>query len=126
MEERNAALRDLEELARESQPVLDRMEHALHPWTGFVIVPIFALANAGVDLGGGAVGDAVGSRVTLGVVLGLMVGKPLGIFVFSWVAVRMGLASLPAGVQFRAHVSGGADRGDRVYGVDLHREPCVR
>ncbi len=102
---RNAALRDLEELARESQPVLDRLEHALHPWTSFVIVPIFALANAGVYLGGGAVGDALGSRVTLGVVLGLVVGKPVGIFVFSWVAVRLGMATLPAGVHF-GHVFG--------------------
>lgn len=104
-EDRNAALRDLEELSRDSQPILDRLEHALHPWTSFVIVPIFALANAGVYLGDGAVGDAVGSRVTLGVVLGLMVGKPLGIFVFSWVAVRLGMASLPGGVGF-AHVFG--------------------
>jgi NhaA family Na+:H+ antiporter len=105
MEERSTALRELEEVARESQPVLDRLEHALHPWTGFVIVPIFALANAGVDLGGGAVGDAVGSQVTLGVMLGLIVGKPLGIFVFSWVAVRLGIATLPAGVHF-GHVVG--------------------
>ena len=105
VEERTAALRELEEVARESQPVLDRMEHALHPWTGFVVVPIFALANAGVDLGGRAVSDAVDSRVTLGVVLGLMVGKPLGIFVFSWLAVRLGVATLPAGVHFE-HVLG--------------------
>lgn len=104
-DERNAALRDLEELARESQPVLDRLEHALHPWTSFVIVPIFALANAGVDLGGGVVGDSVGSRVTAGVALGLMVGKPAGIFLFSWIAVRLGIATLPTGVNF-GHVFG--------------------
>jgi NhaA family Na+:H+ antiporter len=54
VETANAALRDLEELARESQSPLDRLEGALHPWTSYVIVPIFALANAGVELSGGA------------------------------------------------------------------------
>jgi NhaA family Na+:H+ antiporter len=97
-EERNAALRDLEELARESQPVLDRLEHALHPWTSYVIVPIFALANAGIALNGNAIADAFSSRVALGVILGLAVGKPLGILLFSWLAVQARVATLPGGV----------------------------
>jgi NhaA family Na+:H+ antiporter len=110
-EARNAALRDLEELARESQPVLNRLEHALHPWTSYVIVPVFALANAGVELGGGAVTDAMSSRVTLGVALGLMIGKPLGIVAFSFVAVRGGLAVLPTGVAWAHIVGAGAIAG---------------
>jgi NhaA family Na+:H+ antiporter len=97
-EDRNVALRELEELARESQPVLDRLEHALHPWTSYVVVPIFALANAGIELSGGAISDAATSRVTAGVALGLMLGKPIGIFLASWIAVRLGVASLPAAV----------------------------
>jgi NhaA family Na+:H+ antiporter len=98
LEDRHAALRDLEELARESQPVLDRLEHALHPWTSYVIVPIFALANAGIALNSDAIADAASSRVTLGIVLGLAIGKPVGIVLFSWLAVQLRLAVLPASV----------------------------
>ena len=104
-DDRNAALRDLEELARESQPILDRLEHALHPWTSYVIIPIFALANAGVDLGGDAISSAATSRATAGVALGLMIGKPLGIVAFSWLSVRIGIAALPAGVSW-LHIAG--------------------
>jgi len=100
-EHANAALRELEELARESQSPLDRLEHSLHPWSSFLIVPVFALANAGVDLGGGAIGDAATSSLTLGVALGLMIGKPVGILLASYLAVRAGLATLPAGVNWR-------------------------
>jgi len=95
-----AALRDLEELSRESQPVLDRIEHALHPWTSFAIVPVFALANAGVELGGGAVRDAASSPISAGVALGLIAGKPAGILLFSFAAVRAGIGSLPEGVRW--------------------------
>ncbi|MBI5290196.1 MAG: Na+/H+ antiporter NhaA [Chloroflexi bacterium] len=104
-DDRNAALRDLEELARESQPILDRLEHALHPWTSYVIIPIFALANAGVDLGGDAISAAATSRVTAGVAVGLMLGKPLGILAFSWLAVRTGIAALPASATW-SHILG--------------------
>jgi len=99
-ETRQAALRELEELSRESQPVLDRLEHALHPWTSYVIVPIFALANAGVDLGGDAIADAASSSVAIGIALGLVVGKPVGIVLFAWLAVRAGLATLPDGIRW--------------------------
>jgi NhaA family Na+:H+ antiporter len=110
-EERNVALRDLEELARESQPVLDRLEHALHPWTSYVIVPIFALANAGVELSGGAISDASTSRVTAGVALGLMLGKPIGIVALSWLAVRAGVAALPNGVSWNHIIGAGMIAG---------------
>jgi NhaA family Na+:H+ antiporter len=95
-----SALRELEELARESQPVLERLEHALHPWTSYVIIPVFALANASVAISGDAIGDAAGSSVTLGIIAGLAIGKPLGIFTFSWLAVRAGIASLPSGTSW--------------------------
>jgi NhaA family Na+:H+ antiporter len=67
----------------------------------FGIMPLFALANAGVSLGGGAVAAAA-SPVALGILLGLVIGKPVGITLFAWLAVRMRVAALPAGVGWRA------------------------
>jgi Na+/H+ antiporter NhaA len=76
----------------------ERLQEALHPWTSYVIVPLFALANAGVALDGDALGRALGSPITLGVLLGLVVGKGLGISLASLGAVRLGLGELPRGV----------------------------
>jgi NhaA family Na+:H+ antiporter len=80
--------------------LLDRMEHAVHPWVAYLILPVFALANAGVTLSGDF-SAAIADRVTLGVILGLVVGKPLGIGLACWLSVRIGLASLPGGVSWR-------------------------
>ncbi len=88
----------LASLSRDAVSPLARMEHVLHPWTSYVIIPLFALANAGVNLGGGAIEASLTSRVTLGIVLGLVAGKILGITLFSWIAVRLGAARLPSGV----------------------------
>ena len=84
--------------------LLVKFEHALQGPVAFVVMPIFALANAGVPLGDGA-GMAVQSPIALGVVLGLVLGKPLGITLASYVAVRAGLAELPTAVSWR-HVLG--------------------
>lgn len=78
------------------QSLLVRGEHALLRPVNFLIVPLFALANAGVDLRGG-LGDGLTDRVTWGVFLGLLVGKPVGILLASWLATSTGLAALPAG-----------------------------
>jgi NhaA family Na+:H+ antiporter len=83
--------------ADEHASTLHRWEHALHPWITFVIVPLFALANAGVDVGGNFAA-AVQAPIFWGVFVGLVVGKPLGIAGLSWLVVRTGLASLPEGV----------------------------
>jgi len=72
----------------------ERLLHRLHPWTSYAIVPLFALANAGVWLGGGFLPGALGSAVTLGVVLGYLVGKPLGILVAARAALRLGRGAL--------------------------------
>jgi NhaA family Na+:H+ antiporter len=88
-----------------AQAPLQRIERALNGVVAFVILPIFALANAGVALGGA--GRALASPIALGVVLGLMVGKPLGITLASVLAVRTGVADLPAGVTLR-HLHGAA------------------
>jgi len=66
----------------------ERLQHRLHPWTGFLIVPLFALANAGIHLNGELLGDAVTSPITLGILLAYVVGKPLGIFGASRLATR--------------------------------------
>ncbi len=92
-------------LIRESMSVAERLEHAIHPWTSYVIIPIFALANAGIALSGDTVSDAATSEITLGVVLGLVIGKVVGIAGFTLIAERLGLASFPAGMR-ASHVVG--------------------
>lgn len=89
-----------------AQAPLQRMEQSLHGFVAFVVMPIFALANAGVSLGSGS-GVTLLSPVALGVALGLLVGKPLGITLVSYGAVRIGIADLPTGVEWR-HVHGAA------------------
>jgi NhaA family Na+:H+ antiporter len=79
---------------------LKHLEHSLHPWSAYLILPLFAFANAGVPLGGISL-SALLSPVPLGIMLGLFVGKPLGVFTISWLAVKLGIAQLPAGVNFK-------------------------
>ncbi|GAK84546.1 Na+/H+ antiporter NhaA type [Vibrio ponticus] len=76
---------------------LKHMEHALHPYVAFGILPLFAFANAGISLEGVSM-EGLTSMLPLGIALGLLVGKPLGIFSFSWVAVKSGIAKLPEGI----------------------------
>lgn len=78
--------------------VNERVQLVLHPWTSYVIVPLFALANAGVDLRGGVLGDALTSRVTWAVAVGLVVGKLVGIGGFALGGARLRLGRLPQGV----------------------------
>ena len=86
--------------------LLLRIEHGLRPWVAYAIVPVFALANAGVALGVGSL-EGLFQPVGLGVVLGLVIGKQAGIMGFSWLAVRSGVAQLPVGVTWR-HLQGAA------------------
>ncbi|WP_304131857.1 Na+/H+ antiporter NhaA [Ignavibacterium album] len=78
---------------------LQRFEHMLHPWVAFFIMPVFALANAGVTIGSGFT-DALTNPISTGIILGLFFGKQLGIFGFSFIAIRLGLASKPEGVNY--------------------------
>ena len=78
---------------------LKHMEHALHSYVAFGILPLFAFANAGISLEGVSM-SGLTSMLPLGIALGLLVGKPLGIFTFSWAAVKLGIAKLPQGVNF--------------------------
>jgi Na+/H+ antiporter NhaA len=89
----------------------ERLQYLLHPWTSYVIVPLFALANAGVVLRGDVLAAAVRSPVTLGVVGGLVLGKPLGISGVSWLASRPWLGRLPLTVSFPRLVGASAVAG---------------
>jgi NhaA family Na+:H+ antiporter len=91
------ALNKLITLSAESQAPLDRLEHRLLPWTTFLIVPVFALANAGVRVGWDDLTSSFSEPVTLGVMFGLVVGKPVGIMLFALLAIRFGVGKRPAG-----------------------------
>ena len=91
-------LRVMTEVAKGSRSVAERLEHQLHPWASFFIVPVFALANAGVRLDADAVAGAGAARVAVGTALGLALGKLVGISGSAWLAVRLGLGQLPRGV----------------------------
>ena len=80
-------------LLKESVSVVERLISALHPLSAYVVLPVFALANAGVELG--AIGKVFAEPVGLGIILGLVLGKPVGIFLASFAAVRLGVARLP-------------------------------
>ena len=96
----HTALGELSTLAEKAQPPLIRIEHALHGVVSFGIMPLFALANAGISLGGNPRGAEGATQVTVGVILGLVLGKPLGITLFSWLSTRWGFAILPLGVSW--------------------------
>ncbi len=87
--------------AGQTEPPLERFERTLHPLSSFVVIPIFALANAGIEFGGGTFADVFTTSIGLGIVLGLSVGKPVGIVLATLLATRLGLGALPAGVGLR-------------------------
>ncbi|NUN14859.1 MAG: Na+/H+ antiporter NhaA [Myxococcales bacterium] len=87
-------------VVKESAPPLDRLVDILHPWVSFFIMPVFALANAGVRLEGASLNAVFESPIALGVALGLLLGKPIGIVLFSKLAVLAKLAEFPAGVGY--------------------------
>src|SRR5882724_10532719 len=93
-------------LTSNESPML-RLEHALIPWNRYLIMPVFALANAGVTLGGGAAARSVIAPVSLGVICGLVIGKPIGIVLFSWLATRTRLAAMLDGIGWRQIVGVG-------------------
>ena len=93
--------------ARSSVSVVEWLVHILHPWSAFVIVPLFALANAGISLPADQFGEAFSSPVTWGVILGLVVGKTIGISAATLLAVRLRVGRLPAGVTTRYVIGAG-------------------
>ena len=105
--DRPASVRALRQITRETVSPLEYLESVLHPWVGFGIMPVFALANAGVPLHLASVSDPT----ALAIAAGLVIGKPVGIVLCSWIAVRGRLARLPDGVDWRAIAGGGVLAG---------------
>ena len=106
------------ELARSAQLAVasaispnDRLQHRLHPWTSFAIVPLFALANAGIHVDGSLLGDAVSSPVTLGIFVGYVLGKPLGIVGATWLAWRLSRRRIRLALSWPVLAGGGTVAG---------------
>lgn len=99
-ENRQAIVNKIEDLCKDVQTPLQRMEESLNPWVVFVIVPLFALVNAGVSVNSSDILKILSAPVGLGVVMGLLIGKQFGISVACWIAIRMRFAELPSGVKF--------------------------
>lgn len=99
------------QMAKGSVSTVEWLEHVLHPWTSYVIVPIFALANAGIEISTESLRHALESPITWGVFVGLMVGKPLGVMLFSKLALRAGVADPPEGTSSRQLLGAGHAAG---------------
>ena len=99
-ERAEAILGEIEEISKATEAPLERLERLIHPWASYVILPLFALANAGIEFSVDAVQQAASSSVTVGVFGGLVLGKLVGITLFPWVASRLGIVELPRGVSW--------------------------
>ncbi len=100
-----ATIRHINKQSQELVSVAERLEHFLHPWTSYLIIPIFAIANAGVRLHGADITSALTSPVVLGVATGLVIGKLVGVSAASWLSVHLGFGELPEGLRW-SHVIG--------------------
>jgi NhaA family Na+:H+ antiporter len=100
-DENEDRIAEISQLTIYSVSPLERLERGLSPWVSNVIIPIFALANAGVALSGDALSGLVSNRVTLGVGLGLVLGKTIGVFAASAIGIKLGIGRLPAGATWR-------------------------
>ncbi len=98
------------------------LEHVLHPWVAFMILPLFAFANAGVSLQEVTLAGLT-SLLPLGIMAGLFIGKPLGISLFCWLALKLKWASLPEGTTCKQIMAVGDPVRDWLYDVDFHRHP---
>ena len=90
----------LQSAAGANRGPLQRMEHEMTPWVIYGVMPVFALANAGISLSFTDLKTALTHPITVGVSLGLLIGKPVGIFIFSWIAVKLKLCDLPDGCRW--------------------------
>ncbi len=95
------ALAEIAEEASEGGAALYRMEHAIHPWVAFLILPVFAFANAGIAIPAMSPVELLSHPLPLGIIVGLFVGKQIGITGFTWILVRLGLGALPEGARWK-------------------------
>ena len=100
-ERKQSIIQSLEKTCFEAEAPLDHLEHNLHPWVGYFIIPLFAFANAGVEIDIAGFSSAINNEVFWGIMAGLVVGKQVGILGFSFIAVRLGLGALPKGVTWK-------------------------
>jgi NhaA family Na+:H+ antiporter len=98
-------------IARASVSTVEWLEHTLHPWTSYLIVPLFAFANAGIEVSTSSLRAAWGSPITWGIIVGLMVGKPLGVVLAAKLSVRAGIADPPEGTTSRQLLGAGNAAG---------------
>ena len=110
-DDQRTAIHYLEVASVHAQTPLERMEHGLHSWVAFGVMPIFALANAGVAIAGDVLSGLISSAVFWGIFLGLFAGKPVGIVAMVWLVVKAKIAELPKGVTWRHIVGAGALAG---------------
>lgn len=103
--------RQTSEIARATVSTVEWLEHSLHPWTSYLIVPLFAFANAGIEVSTASLRAAWGSPITWGILVGLMVGKPLGVVLASKLAVRSGIADPPEATSDRQLLGAGNAAG---------------
>jgi NhaA family Na+:H+ antiporter len=101
--EQVAAIRHLRTASEEAVSPLERLETGLHPWVGFVIMPVFALANAGIPLNM----SELGAPISIAIIAGLVLGKPIGIVAASWLVLKAGLSDMPKGVNWGMLTGGG-------------------
>jgi Na+/H+ antiporter 1 len=126
LEHTESALADLNRLTTETRSPLERPETRLAPWTAFVVVPMFALANAGIPLSARALADAVSDPVTAGVALGLVLGKPIGIGLATLAATRLGIGALPPRYRMGPHHRRWHHRRHWLHGGPVRRRPELR
>ena len=103
--------RTTSDLARSSVSVVEWLQNVLHPWTSYLIVPLFALANSGIEISSTSVRDAAGSAVAWGIFAGLVIGKPLGVVLAASASARTALAEMPSGTPRRQLLGVGASAG---------------
>jgi NhaA family Na+:H+ antiporter len=105
------AARETSHLARGSVSVVEWLQHVLHPWTSYVIVPLFALANSGIEISMNGIRGALHSPITWAVFVGLVAGKPIGVVLAARAAIRSGLAASPEGASGRQILGMGVAAG---------------
>ena len=109
-EEQQTFIHEIENNSKKLLPPLQRFEHGLAPWVSFVIMPLFALANAGVSLGEGLVNSLLDS-INIGIVAGLFIGKQAGILLFTWLSIKLGISLKPDGINWKTIYGGGVLAG---------------
>jgi Na+:H+ antiporter, NhaA family len=119
-------LRRLRVARREILPPVVRVQTALHPWVAYGIMPLFALANAGVSLKGINLSVGGAHFIMLGVGIAKVAGKPLGVISATWLMVKLGWCRLPPGVSWEGVLLIGLLAGYRLHHAHLHRDACLR